>query len=50
VDASSDFGDTLEVILMVAASLLLLSIGLVPPIIAQASVRRAQRARPGGWQ
>jgi phosphate ABC transporter phosphate-binding protein len=50
VDASSDFGDTLEVILMVAAAILLLAIGLVPPIVAQASVRRARRQWPGGWQ
>ena len=50
VDAPSDFGDTFEIILMVAASLLLLGIGLLPPVIAQASVRRAQRARSGGWQ
>jgi hypothetical protein len=50
VDASSDFGDSLEVLLMVAASILLLGLGLLPPIIAQAGRRRDQRERPGGWQ
>jgi phosphate ABC transporter phosphate-binding protein len=50
VDAPSDFGDTLEIVLMVAASILLLGVGLVPAIIAQAGVRRARRVRPGGWQ
>jgi phosphate ABC transporter phosphate-binding protein len=50
VDASSSFGDSLEIVLMVAAAVLLLGIGLVPPIIAQASVRRDRRGRQGGWQ
>ncbi len=49
-NASSDFGDSLEIVLMVAASVLLLGIGLLPPIIAQASVRRERRERSGGWQ
>lgn len=49
-NASSDFGDSLEIVLMVAASVLLLGIGLLPPIIAQASVRRDRRERSGGWQ
>ena len=50
VDASSDFGDSLEIVLMVAGSVLLLGLGVLPPIVAQASVRRARRESPGGWQ
>jgi phosphate ABC transporter phosphate-binding protein len=49
VNASANFGDTFEIVLMVVAGILLLGIGLVPPLIAQGS-RRRRNDGLGGWQ
>jgi hypothetical protein len=50
VDTTPGFGDTFGVVLMVLAAVLLVGLGVVPPLMAQAASRRRSRDGIGGPQ